>query len=1299
MFDDLLDDVAVDEDALAIDQDPAPAAAPAAAAAAAAPRPRRGGVTHHSELSKTRIKLSWARRQRAQSAAVASRLSSGNFDTFSEHVSAVTFGKKSPECRKVLMLANGGHCSQLVARQGNRSDDHRTSKLYGCVSAATGQASGLAKFLSDDHASKVLSTVSSSTFDDASMWMKDPCTKAERLSNARCEGLKVADGKLWRRGKNICLPVYNATESILSRRVPVVQPDSEQQLDHVLRAAVVHSPAQVLPEANTGTIANRRRRWLAAGVQGAGSKVDLESCLSSVSSSAWHTVVATKDNLALNDCVLGLDEQVIRDRMRSGLDDNSTSVTLLTVSCSGHSAVLSTKEVSTRLDGLPSKLVRMGHLHESGRTVALFVQYLDEAVVDNFVFEPVPAMPEESHVWRTNALNVLRNSRPCLDLTPEDELFIVSVDNGNWDDDQWKHLCVGPSCICKGSRHFALQLMKRAARLSVGHMDPTPLEYRRKGVERFTAKVFRGRRQHDVYLKVHQRIWPHSQTRRSEAALAALAERNGDLSNDALRHKTIVRGGKTVDFMEQDVGGQTLERALILNIGVQHFLNKCFESDALVTKYTDLLQQVPNNASVADDGVAAAQSAILNARNACIKSNLHILSGDAARALLAEYSGFFDFQSPSWDGWRTNDDQRFAVCLDMVVVMQDAFYRLLHKLDVPKFNIFDACSLDLGTDVSTVDMEAVMSIAKDLRQRDLQCDECVDPVFTIPWVARLLDYGSTTARQAWLSLGDILSLLRVCSTLVEKKHLVGQEAKPRKRGVCIAADEVGGFVFRKLVERAAELARAAAMADCLGEHVREFQTSLTDLLFQGHGDRRSEVASAAAEGQTNALGKRSRNILKFDAKMKRQRIRGYDVFIRSNFHSGLAGESNFEKRKSLDVQWKSLPDAEKHAYNAIAESEDDEDAAHENDNFVQFLAKQKRLGEGGKKRKSARYLNARLRAAQRTIQDLINNSVFDSGTALHDFDKGIKPSLIKSSCSRQEIVSTYKELFDYDHKPVPNPADISHFKPCCVKHGGYCKGDALVDRAGMMTSNLHVVCGPWKDEFPIILEFSVGAWDGFVMLGRLIGKGELGIISRCEFLPKGPDRPWDCCDIQFGELDGKAMHLPVTSYEYFVGMLSGAAVLSECDPGDFEQVTLRRWNFVREASVAKFRARLVDVHTELSLQCMELAGKGSSTTNLEDMLPFGLGRPEKNIRRRPGPSPDDLDAAAADLADESAHEVAPADVPSCNDDAVLSNHDDDDAADEAAEDVQSQSDDHGLDDEPWNSTGLKDKGFAPKGRP
>ena len=118
MFDALLDDELLVPAAAAL-ADP-----PLQAAAKPLPRPRRGGgVLQHSELSKFRIKLSWAKRKRQQLFASTNRLVRGNFTTFSEHASAVSFGRKSPEDKKVLMLAGGGNLSQVQSKHGNRSTD------------------------------------------------------------------------------------------------------------------------------------------------------------------------------------------------------------------------------------------------------------------------------------------------------------------------------------------------------------------------------------------------------------------------------------------------------------------------------------------------------------------------------------------------------------------------------------------------------------------------------------------------------------------------------------------------------------------------------------------------------------------------------------------------------------------------------------------------------------------------------------------------------------------------------------------------------------------------------------------------------------------------------------------------------------------------------------------------------------------------------------------------------------------------------------------------------------------------
>ena len=69
----------------------------------------------------------------------------------------------------------------------------------------------------------------------------------------------------------------------------------------------------------------------------------------------------------MNSLIIGRDEAIIQERLRSGLDDLNTTVTLLGLSCAAHSVVLSTKLVTERMRNMPQVLVKLGHFHETGR--------------------------------------------------------------------------------------------------------------------------------------------------------------------------------------------------------------------------------------------------------------------------------------------------------------------------------------------------------------------------------------------------------------------------------------------------------------------------------------------------------------------------------------------------------------------------------------------------------------------------------------------------------------------------------------------------------------------------------------------------------------------------------------------------------------------------------------------------------------------------------------------------------------------------------------------------------------------
>lgn len=96
----------------------------------------------------------------------------------------------------------------------------------------------------------------------------------------------------------------------------------------------------------------------------------------------------------------------------------------------GHAVVLTTKEATARLDGLPSKLVRLGHLHEHANTVASSNANVEYLVTHVFMFDPVSEIPAEFGPWTSEANHILIHSSVCIVFA--EYLFAVILAIGNW---------------------------------------------------------------------------------------------------------------------------------------------------------------------------------------------------------------------------------------------------------------------------------------------------------------------------------------------------------------------------------------------------------------------------------------------------------------------------------------------------------------------------------------------------------------------------------------------------------------------------------------------------------------------------------------------------------------------------------------------------------------------------------------------------------------------------------------------------------------------------------------------------
>ena len=167
-----------------------------------------------------------------------------------------------------------------------------------------------------------------------------------------------------------------------------------------------------------------------------------------------------------------------------------------------------------------------------------------------------------------------------------------------------------------------------------------------------------------------------------------------------------------------------------------------------------------------------------------------------------------------------------------------------------------------------------------------------------------------------------------------------------------------------------------------------FSRCLTEHCCQRHEDRRSEVA----EVQNPKANQRRGAMTLFgqhEARSKVTQTRAYDMYIRSNYSSDLDGDSVFQKRKALDLKWKSLSSQDKSAYQHAADAENARVADQVGESFPEFLARGERES-AIVQHKSDKFMRERYRAVQVTLDAMVNHKVFSSGSGIHDFGNGIR---------------------------------------------------------------------------------------------------------------------------------------------------------------------------------------------------------------------------------------------------------------------------------------------------------------------
>ena len=759
---------------------------------AAAPKARgRAKGSSLSTLHKEKIRAAAISRHKRQLGEDLDAVVSIVRPSVENHISKTVFAGLASQDHRTIIGEDGELVNTILTHRGLRSEDNKTSGKRGAASYVTAQANAVSDFVANREGSEVMHAFSQNVFDDASMWMRDMAAVERNKENPESNGRA---GRL-QTGSNMHKPCCNVVETLFVRRREKVVRGGVEQNVSTLRCARIKSPCQPLPsKANAAAVGDRVFAWSVLTARGSGSKVDPEKKINFTTVPLTGTLY-TKDNLLLNDCIIGMEEKLLQARQG---DPWADARFIGSFECMGHSAVLGAKSAISNRSILPKMLVKLGHLLESARTSELLLNGCLEIFRKRFRYRKCVRLPAECAAYRKEHAQILKVCRPCraeCKTILEEEKEFLDAGNGSWDTWYIDHWCVIDACPlgCNGDPAKSRRICEVIVFRFIRPPMTVALEYRWKGMENANTKVYLTRRFHDIWHVALIEIYPQKvvnesivELERLEALLANVRQEGGEApardTEKVAKLKKSIRGGAVVNFVSQDQGGHLMEKYAILSFPFQHFLNATLKVGKETQELMDLLQQIPADIRHVADGVEAK---VEEGRNKVLKDNLDLLLGAKARNLCKELWNLFTTFTDEdlWHHSRLAMQERFEVCCDACVVLSDNWYRLVFPAGDPKRKIFEVCRLSLGPDpVAAAD---IRSFAIPYKQKRDQCKQCVDPHFTMFFTTRLLDPDDTKVCDALELLGDSACFAAATSVSCEKKHLIGQGCRGRRRGRCL----------------------------------------------------------------------------------------------------------------------------------------------------------------------------------------------------------------------------------------------------------------------------------------------------------------------------------------------------------------------------------------------------------------------------------------------------------------------------------------------------------------------------------
>ena len=345
---------------------------------------------------------------------------------------------------------------------------------------------------------------------------------------------------------------------------------------------------------------------------------------------------------------------------------------------------------------------------------------------------------------------------------------------------------------------------------------------------------------------------------------------------------------------------------------------------------------------------------------------------------------------------------------------------------------------------------------------------------------------------------------------------------------------------------------------------------------------------------------------------RRQRVRGYDVFVSQSF----AAEAGGTMKRSTDARkrWSLLSDEAKSEYNSRAVAENRVLEEVQRMDFNEFCQ-----SDWAQSLRKGMRTRVRRTCVLRTLEKLHNHSSWKAGANVDGYEGGLRIVKVLPQ-TRAEASQRVKSSMEYDPRPAPNPAvpNLKPFSVCSFRHGGLCSRGRWQRACTFATKNMYNACanmiGDAKKrnaKFPILLEFRIETdvedqpIKLLCFLAKTVGVGDMAITVRMLGFIDGA--------VEKARLTPEDDRIVSTSHLMFKRMMVAAGI----DPGDVHHISMSWLGFRRDEHATWFQIiidRTGAIHVELSCVRDDAKMKVTAGKKVKSFKIFGV-----NVDAMPDP--------------------------------------------------------------------------------